>query len=909
MSVNRFDITPILTELETAGTVITPNNRTVNLILDEFAATRKDAVAWERPKVYAVDIWLQELFSLAAMHGIEPFTRLRLLDRFGEQCVWHQLLKTGSNKYPLLNLNEAAAETARSYRLYRQWFLDKGASDGKHIATRDFNAFLAWTAEFESYCGQQDVISLSDAAVLLCSQIQRLAGFLPDKLTLVNFTQPPPLYAGIFDQLAGHCRITRIPDTEQEPADLPDLDGSARDISRHVYGDLRAEIRACVSWSLQTVQEKSDRHVAIIISGSEEKERLLAEEFHNQQGNHESGPGSIERPPYNLISGSQSLADSKLVNFSLRLLELNHERIEAVRFCRLMQSPQIPGYAEESESRCALEPVLRKRLPATTRLNRIQQIISEEGRAHHCPVLSSLLPAVKNLNRRSGEGRTMEQWIVIFHRQLQLFAWPWQALTESERRDIAHWERALDQLACCSSLIGRLNFAGAYEKLNSLLAQTPRHPGFDRRLPISVMNLEEAQDFRFDRAWLLEADDRLLPGVTNPASFIPISLQQQYALPGSSPPQQLDKAKTLLHGLAENTGQLIVSHHQYQDDLKLRVSPLLAALPLSEYPAPPASTDSNPTSGDLPEQFQEPLTLPLRHAVSGGSSLLNDQSNCPFKAFAHHRLNVSPLTPFEQGLSPMARGTALHIALERAGNRFDDLEQLLECDEPHRLRLIAESVSAAIDYLGKHFPDLLTPAFRELEEQRIGRLLKGFLEYESGRHPFEIIATERELTWTCSELTLNFRIDRIDRIEDGNLVVLDYKSGRKTGFRWYDDRPDDLQLPLYQLALATDAEPVVATLIYQINIENTGLVGPNGSDAVRPGLATLAKVRGYDGNWEQLQQRWHSVIHGLATEFEDGLLAVAPTRGSQTCQYCELASLCRIDDSQSLAAAGNETAS
>jgi len=38
----------------------------------------------------------------------------------------------------------------------------------------------------------------------------------------------------------------------------------------------------------------------------------------------------------------------------------------------------------------------------------------------------------------------------------------------------------------------------------------------------------------------------------------------------------------------------------------------------------------------------------------------------------------------------------------------------------------------------------------------------------------------------------------------------------------------------------------------------------------------------------------------MATEFEKGLLAVAPARGNQTCQYCDLSSLCRINDQKNL---------
>jgi hypothetical protein len=50
-------------------------------------------------------------------------------------------------------------------------------------------------------------------------------------------------------------------------------------------------------------------------------------------------------------------------------------------------------------------------------------------------------------------------------------------------------------------------------------------------------------------------------------------------------------------------------------------------------------------------------------------------------------------------------------------------------------------------------------------------------------------------TWPDSPSSL--RLDRIDRLNDGSLLVIDYKTGDVSPKSWDLPRPDDVQLPLY----------------------------------------------------------------------------------------------------------------
>ena len=67
--------------------------------------------------------------------------------------------------------------------------------------------------------------------------------------------------------------------------------------------------------------------------------------------------------------------------------------------------------------------------------------------------------------------------------------------------------------------------------------------------------------------------------------------------------------------------------------------------------------------------------------------------------------------------------------------------------------------------------------YLELEELRLTSLVTEWLDYEAARVEFEVAETEVKRTVHIDGLTFDLRLDRIDRLSDGTLLVIDYKSG------------------------------------------------------------------------------------------------------------------------------------
>lgn len=904
MAIRRFDIEPLLPLLKDGFTLLAPNNRGVDGILREYASgsrgSSKTAKAWERPAVFAIDIYIQQLWQLAASQGVAPFNETQLLGRFDEQEIWLQTVRSSYEKYPLLNSEETANSVARSYRFFKQWDVAANGDVERYRNAVDFQTFLDWSQQFEGHCKKINAVSLSDAGRIIASHIEALQPLLPSKIALINFNQPPPLYVELFDALGTVCEVdwqrSATQDTQLGPA------FEDRNNSYQGYQDNGIEIDACIQWCQAKAREFPDSHIGIVVDHSRSLEPLIEEALFRNSNASNSQQFDIA-DHLNRYHSSDTLDELPDFSTALSLLALNHEMIDCERFCKLLQLPSLLGSESELQARIALETTLRGNTEAEVHLTHLRSVMLKENRDYHCPILAQTLLDFTELARHEPSHQSLRQWLQLFGRQLQLLGWPGNTATDHNQRQILIWQQCCQRLAASSKVLGKISLASALAKLQTYLKQSNVNLNFDDRRQISLVDIEEAQDLQFDHVWILSVDDRNWPRAINPAAFLPYSLQQELEMPGSSNQQQLDTALTQLASLRKNTRvELVISYHTLEEELSIRPSALLKEMAFEQADtseAAPVSPSSKRKTYSL-ERHEEALHIPLYSGedVSGGTGLLSNQSNCPFRAFAKNRLKAKALEEFSYGLNALVRGNALHKALENVGLRLGDSQTLHRLSPTDTTELLASSADIAIDYLRSVHPETMTPAFSILEQGRLKCLLEGFLLLEKQRSEFTILHNEKDLSWQHSKLSLNLRIDRIDRLADGSLALIDYKTGKFTNYRWFDDRPDDLQLPLYQIAVSADTDQTVsATLIFQLNAENIGLISP----MELPGFGAQVKVsrqaKSFEGGWPALQDYWNRSIHSLVEEFESGLVAVAPTRGYVTCQYCELGPLCRIAES------------
>jgi RecB family exonuclease len=210
--------------------------------------------------------------------------------------------------------------------------------------------------------------------------------------------------------------------------------------------------------------------------------------------------------------------------------------------------------------------------------------------------------------------------------------------------------------------------------------------------------------------------------------------------------------------------------------------------------------------------------------------------------------------------------------------------------------------------LRPHLREQMPRRYLELEALRLTRLVSEWLEYEAARIEFEVAATEEKRTVQVAGLTFDLRLDRLDRLFDNTLLVIDYKSGNVSPNAWETPRPEDVQLPLYA-GFAMKQDEVLGGLAFAKvrpgKLEFAGRVG----DAAVTLFSTLKGTSPLMKNpftAEQLLD-WRDCIEQLAQEFIAGRAEVDPREAPKTCERCGLQTLCRIQENSALLAGEDES--
>jgi ATP-dependent helicase/nuclease subunit B len=197
--------------------------------------------------------------------------------------------------------------------------------------------------------------------------------------------------------------------------------------------------------------------------------------------------------------------------------------------------------------------------------------------------------------------------------------------------------------------------------------------------------------------------------------------------------------------------------------------------------------------------------------------------------------------------------------------------------------------------------------YLELEQKRLTRLVTAWLDYESTRLPFEVIETEACRPITLAGLTFKVRLDRLDRLNDGSVLVIDYKSGDVSPKAWELPRPDDVQLPLYAGFAVDPEQDARRSGVRQAPPWRPGLCrmrGRTGCHAVS-GLKSTSSLAKNCLTAEQLID-WRDTIEQLARDFLAGRAEVDPRDPPKTCERCGLQTLCRIQERQAVVEGNGE---
>jgi ATP-dependent helicase/nuclease subunit B len=891
--------------LAAGGIVLASSERAARALTAAYHRARQNEglSAWPAP-----DILHWESFIRAACNERAVSSSIggrMVLNAQQEQSLWAEIAaRHGGQAWLSGPLHRIAALAMDAHRLlcsYAPRFLHPAARDSWQ---QDAAAFSRWLAAFEEVCRAEGLLSSARLPLELVPLLQADSAARPP-LLLAGFDRTLPIQSEVFAAWGPH-------EEAPHPAAAPSL-------VFYQAPDEAAELAACALWCKQRLNASPQSRLLVIAQDAAERR------------------GEIERAFLRVLDASEP----QLLEFSLGIplqgVSLGRGALLVLRWLAgpleeseldwLISTGQLAAVEDESRALAAYMHALRRKSLERTAWS-LDAFLSQKTDASLSAAWAARMAQARQrldaFTRQFPSPRAPSAqanplaWAELVPQLLRAAGWPGgRALSSAEFQAVRRWEQALDACASLGFSDRRMEWSAFLAALERTLEETLFSPESEDA-PVLVAGPAESAGLEADGIWFLGASEDAWPAAGAAHPFLPLDVQREAAMPHASAQLDWSLAESVTHRLLASAPEICFSFARMSAGVQARPSRLI----LNDAGAPqslPAALVPPLHPGARTEWFQDLSQVPFPSGLApGGSSVLTAQSQCAFKAFAVARLGAEKWEAAQPGLTPLQRGALLHEVLRsiwsgppRGVRSHADLLAKLDTLEDfvrgHVSNVCASKMPAPVRAT-------MPPAYLTLEEARLAALLVEWLRYESERVPFTVAETELKSTARIGDIELHLRLDRVDRLNDDSLLVIDYKSGGVSPKLWDLPRPDDVQLPQYAC--------------FGLNAELRNKLGITTEDALAGGYAWLgglafAKVRPGEmefaghlvdarttlrtkisGNsnlvrkpltQEQLAD-WKEYIEGLALDFLAGRAFVNPRAYPETCEDCGLHILCRVHE-------------
>ncbi len=875
-----YDINPLLPLIAAGYTLLTPTQRLARRVLAEWESTVEETGApGEPPEVAALEPWLLACWQEAVAGGQLP--QRILLSPSQAQEIWRQVIAADQSRpghHDLLQPGAAARLAARARDTLLRWEIDLHAPVVRQLflLDEDCATFLRWTDAFSARLTRDGLVTLADA---IC-ELAGMSTVVPHRpLALLAFDTLPPLYE----------RCVRLLGTELKSVEQT-APAAARCVVR-CCEDSRSELAGVARWAAQSVVKEPELRIGIVLQDNGRDraglEYLLRREFDCLGRNYQSLPVNF--------SAGQPLAEVPLVRVALQLLALPVEGISPPALALLLQS----RFLKPGSSAGAVERVLARCFESrvdTLGLAQLRAQLGADGGNDPALARSLRLSGAPGL---IGGSRQPSIWADRFEQLLALWDWPGTALDSLEYQQLGQWQQLLREFSAFDLVVPALRLGDAVQLLRRLAAEASFQPQTGDS-NVQVLGPLEAAGLQFDRLWLCGMQASQWPAPARPHPFIPLRLQREHGMPHASPEREWEFTEALLQRYRQAATELHASYSMQRDGVPELPSALLRDFtPAPDLPSAPLKASwmaQMGTAGPGPDQAARAPALSAAELprLRGGSAILEDQSLCPFRAFARRRLGLQPLPQPESGLTAADRGDLLHSALFHFWGEIGDQAALAQLSPDGERSCLQKAVTAALEALPAPRRRAAGPGCLRLEGIRLERLLSEWLALERQRPFFRVVAREAAQSLQLAGLELSLRVDRIDEMADGSTLLIDYKSASARIGDWLGESPAKPQLPLYALAADPTLAGVTFASVRERRCQFTGLARCEAAPGIVTDTAASTRSQYPGTDWDSVLLHWRQSLTALAAAFVGGEAAVHP-KSSLSCRHCGLQALCRIE--------------
>lgn len=868
-----------LDALDQGAVAVTVNQRLSRTLTRIFDRRQADngRKAWPAAQILPWDAWLRTLYRQARDGEGRPW---QMLSDSQAQHLWEQVIGSSKTDIDLLDVRGAASLARTAWAIQHDWGVEAA---GRSI---DQTWYAKWSEVYFERCKKNLWVDTGFLTSWLVERVDRLSSQLPRQLLVIGFDTVSAAQRELLDALKARGVDVLV----------DDLPGGRTDNARLMAcEEERQEVRAAAIWARQQLADDSARKIAIVVPELQRLRAALLDELHWALDPATAlSPETVQSSHYNISLGAP-LSTYPMIADALAWLRLIAQAQPLDACIGLLLSAYLKGAEEERAGRAAADLRLLE-LPRTNvglpQLAAFIRRMGDDSPAQLREGLDALVREADQLPKR----QTYAGWSRAIGNLLEALGWPGDRTLSSEEYQLhGAWQQTLRRLSEFDLVASPCSIVGAVSGLANLLQSNifQLESAADARL--QIVGLLEVAGMQFDAMWVMGMDEQSWPQRHRFNPFLSAREQRAADVPHCSPQWEYGFAQRTLNRLHASAGELIFSYATKHDEAERGPSAMLSHLPKIDIDMPPLPVwIRRATRLETIEDALAPR-LPEGTTMSGGVQVLSDQADCPFRAFALHRLGLRPPEELQTGVSARDRGSLLHAAMEALWAELKDQSTLLAVDE----QVLHAAIDSAIDKAFSSRRLNVDAAYLEIEHEHLRALMRAWLEVEKKRGDFSVESLEQKREISIGGLRFSLRLDRADRLGGGERMLIDYKTGNPKNAgsikALLQPRPSDAQLPLYALADTGEVSAVALAFVRPLQSQFKGVSDEEFAGGDLKGITAFSRDKSQPfASWDEVQSFWRSELEALAREFAEGVASVTPKNAPSTCQYCALDPLCRV---------------
>ena len=805
----------------------------------------------------------------------------RVLNGVEEKLLWESSIKQYKKSFFDLSNIENLSETAmQANRLIDQFNIGENTLKSEE-RSEEHAFFNAWRLLFKKHCSDKNVITFNSLLKISEEHIRNGDISIEHPICFVNFELTTPIEDSFIEACKTQVDIELFKTSQIKPY-----------IESRVFLNEEHESMQIVEWC-KTQIENNQKILIVTPQLDQIIDRLtsmLDKTFHPETFT----PSLSQEKRIYQFSLNTPLFHLSMVYLNLKLIELAARGTSKINEIKNILSHSGWSDGKELCQRYKLINHLEKKRRgsiSTKDLIEMSELI--EGLNNETPFLKIHLNHIHASHHKWRTKRSPSEWIKTFDEYLKNIQSSLLAPKDSFEESIYEaWSKTNETISSLDNLMGEISIQEMLDIFQYYLKKTTHQHKHQGNFKIDILGFHETTYENYDATWIMNLNEHHWPTPHQYNPFIPIKIQHDSHI-NTHEKRHLNASK-ILDKFTHTSPFVTLSYAKKMGEEEIFPSPTLHDFVSSKLLEDiNFKFKKNEFNHEFIEYIEDSTStnIKVQQTVKSGIKLLEAQSICPAWAFYEFRLGARKIEEEdEENLTTRIRGNLFHKTLEQFWTENNSASLVRALNEKELAKKIQSITHKNIAIEKKKYPRIL-PEFFNIEEIRLISYLEKWIQHELKRGDFEVKETEKNIPIHLGCLNFNIKIDRIDEVNQKNIVI-DYKSGAtKTINEWFLNAYGELQMPFY--ALFASNKPIDAIAIGIINSPKPQWIGIGRDRGLLQGIKDAAAID-YQ-SWDDLIGFWKYRIDEAVKSYESGNAAIKFTR-EKDMAYCQVKPILRLPE-------------